>query len=310
MCGCAAIINLNKSNPFTNFTTILNKQLKSMKKLLLILILLTAASLPVFAQDDFETELDTTGIEVFLIDAYVKQEPPYIFILSFYTSEVCLSNVIIDNKYEYLVSNGLSEAHSAKIDITSLNFLDKNVSFVIETIDSSGIKRKSESFEFDLPYEPIIKEGSSIWTLCLFAGSVFLLPMPGYVITEGDSYYSLTKEIPIVSFRSKRGNYPAGYFSVEYTYIFEAENRNFARLGYKKIFPIDFIEYIAPGITTYTNFSGQNGFAPEVSVGWFTLLDTFTLYTRYRYNYKPGDSNSNFHEINLGLYTRFFSLYL
>ena len=44
--------------------------------------------------------------------------------------------------------------------------------------------------------------------------------------------------------------------------------------------------------------------------GWFTLLDTFTLYTRYRYNFKPGDTNSNFHEINLGLYTRFFSLYL
>ena len=104
-------------------------------------------------------------MEVFLIDAYVKQEPPYIFILSFYTSEVCLSNVIIDNKYEYLVSNGLSEAHSAKIDITALKFLDKNVSFVIETIDSSGNKSKSESFEFDLPYEPMISEGSSIWTL-------------------------------------------------------------------------------------------------------------------------------------------------
>ena len=263
-----------------------------------------------FAQDEYTTNTDSVAMEVFLIDAYVKQEPPYIFILSFYTSEVCLTNVIIDNKYEYLVSNGLSEAHSAKIDITDLKFLDRNVSFVIETIDSLGNKSTSESFEFDLPYEPIISEGSSIWTLCLFAGSVFILPMPGYVIADGNSYYSLTKEIPIVSFRSKRGNYPAGYFSFEYTYIFDAEDRNFARLGYKRIFPIDFIEYISPGVSAYTNFSGQNGFAPEVSLGWFTLLDTFTLYTRYRYNFKPGDSNSNFHEINLGLYTRFFSLYL
>lgn len=281
-----------------------------MKKSILLSLLYLAFSASIFSQDDFETEIDSIGMEVFLIDAYVKQEPPYIFILSFYTSEVCLSNVIIDDKYEYLVSNGLSEAHSAKIDITALNFLERNVNFVIETIDSLGNKYKSEEFEFDLPYEPIIKDGSSIWTLCLFAGSVFILPMPGYVNADGNNYYSLTKEIPIVSFRSKRGNYPSGYFSFEYTYIFEAEDKNYLRLGYKRIFPVDFIEYISPGVTAYTNFNGQNGISPELSVGWFTLLDTFTLYTRYRYNYKPGDSNSNFHEINLGLYTRFFSLYL
>lgn len=281
-----------------------------MRKIFLLSIILLVFLNPIYSQENIETGVDSSGIEVFLIDAYVKQEPPYIFILSFYTSEVCLSNVIIDNKYEFLVSNGLSEAHSAKIDISGIKFLEKNVSFVIETIDSLGNKSKSEEFEFDLPYEPIIKDGSSIWTLCLFAGSVFLLPMPGYVNANGNHYYSLTKEIPVVSFRSKRGNYPSGYFSFEYTYIFDAENRNFARFGYKRIFPVDFIEYISPGITAYTNFNGQNGFAPEISVGWFTLFDTFTLYTRYRYNFKPGDSNSDFHEINLGLYTRFFSLYL
>ena len=161
-----------------------------MKKFILFSILLVSLSSSIIAQEEFETKVDTGRIEVFLIDAYVKQEPPYIFILSFYTSEVCLSNVIIDNKYEYLVSNGLSEAHSAKIDITSLNFLERNVNFVIETIDSLGNKYKSEEFEFDLPYEPIIKDGSSIWTLCLFAGSVFLLPMPGYVNANGNIYYS------------------------------------------------------------------------------------------------------------------------
>jgi len=281
-----------------------------MKNLLLLFIVLISFSQSAIAQEKIEAETDSTAMEIFLIDAYVKQEPPYIFILSFYTSSVCLSNVIIDNKYEYVISNGLSEGHSAKIDITALKFLDKNVNFVIETIDSMGNKNISEEFEFDLPYEPIISEGSSIWTLCLFAGSVFLLPTPGYVIASGNHYYSLTKEIPIVSFRAKRGNYPSSYVSFEYTYIFKAPNQNFARLGYKRIFPVDLIEYISPGITAYTNFAGQNGFAPEVSVGWFTLFNTFTLYTRYRYNFKPGDSNSNFHEINLGLYTRFFSLYL
>lgn len=281
-----------------------------MKKLFLLSIHLISISHLIFSQEEFETKSDSVGMEVFLIDAYVKQEPPYIFILSFYTSEVCLSNVIIDNKYKYVISNGLSESHSAKVDITALKFLERNVSFVIETIDSLGYKNTSEQFEFDLPFEPIISEGSSIWTLGLFVGSVFLLPMPGYVNANGNHYYSLTKEIPIFSFRAKKGNYPTSYFSFEYTYIFEAENSNFARLGYKRIFPIDIIEYISPGVTAYTNFNGQNGFAPELSVGWFTLLDTFTLYTRYRYNIKPGDSNSNFHEINLGLYTHFFSLYL
>jgi hypothetical protein len=281
-----------------------------MRKIFLLSTILTVFLHPIYSQEDREMEVDSSGIEVYLIDAYVKQEPPYIFILSFYTSEVCLSNVIIDEKYEYLVSNGLSEAHSAKIDISALNFLNKNVGFVIETIDSLGNKSLSEEFEFDLPYEPIIKDGSSIWTLCLFAGSVFVLPMPGYVNVNGNGYYSLTKEIPIVSFRSKRGNYPSGYFALEYTYIFDAENRNFLRFGYKRIFAIDVLEYVSPGITAFTNFNGQNGFSPELSVGWFTLFDTFTLYTRYRYNFKPGDSNSDFHEINLGLYTRFFSLYL
>ena len=281
-----------------------------MKNLLLICTFLIPLSRIAFAQEEFETETDSAVIEIFLIDAYVKQEPPYIFILSFYTSEICLSNVIIDNKYEYLVSNGPSEAHSAKIDITSLKFLERNVNFVIETIDSLGNKSRSEEFEFDLPYEPIISEGSSIWTLCLFAGSVFLLPTPGYVIADGNHYYSITKELPIVSFRAKRGNYPSSYFSLEYTYIFDMVDHNFLRLGYKRIYQLDYIEYFSRGITAYTNFTGQNGISAELSVGWFTIYDTFTLYIRYRYNFKPGDSNSNFHEINLGLYTRFFSLYL
>ena len=280
-----------------------------MKNLLLFMFLISFSQ-SVFTQDEFATKTDSIAMEIYLIDAYVKQEPPYIFILSFYSSEVCLSKVIIDNKYEYIVSNGLSEAHSAKIDITSLKFLDRNVNFVIESIDSLGNKSISEEFEFDLPFEPVISSGSSLWTLCLFAGSVFLLPMPGYINADGNHYYSLTKEIPIISFRSKKGNYPSSYFSFEYTYIFESENQNFARLGYKKIFPIDYFEYIAPGITAYTNFNAQNGFGPEISIGWFSLFDTFTLYTRYRYNFKPGDSNSNFHEINLGLYTRLLSIYL
>ncbi len=280
-----------------------------MKKIILFYLLFFVASFQVFSQEDLESVNDSSEIEVYLIDAYVKPEPPLTFILSFFTSEVCLSNVIIDDKYEFVVSNEFNDAHSAKIDISNIKFSDKNVNFVIETIDSLGKKYLSEEFEFDLPYDPVIEEGSSIWTVCLFAGSVFLLPMPGYAASNGNHYYSLTKEIPFVSFRAKRGNYPSSYISLEYTYVFEARYNNYLRLGYKKIFPVDNIEYISPGLTAYTNFMGQNGIAPEVSIGWFTLFDTFTVYTRYRYNIKIKDSNSNFHELNLGLYTRFFSLY-
>ena len=215
-----------------------------MKNLVLLLLALIYINQNIFAQDEYTIDTNSVAMEVFLIDAYVKQEPPYIFILSFYTSDVCLSNVVIDGKYEYVVSNGLSEAHSAKIDITSLKFLERNINFVIETTDSNGNKYSSEQFEFDLPYEPVISGGSSIWTLCLFAGSVFVLPMPGYVTSNGNHNYSLTKEIPIISFRAKKGNYPSSYLSLEYTHIFEAENQNYFRLGYKKIYTIDYLSLI------------------------------------------------------------------
>lgn len=279
-----------------------------MKKIPLFFLLLCVFIQPLKAQDS--TNIDSSEMEIYLVDAYVKPEPPYTFILTFYTNKVCKSNVIIDGKYEFVVSNGLSEAHSAKINLTGLTFLNRNVDFVIETIDSLGNKFTSEEYEFDLPYEPIIKDGSSLWTLCLFAGSVFLIPSPGYVRSDGENYFSFTKEIPVISFRSKSRNYPASYIALEYTHIFNAPHKNFARVGFKRIFEVGGIEYISPGLTAYSNFKGQNGFGAEVSLGLFSMFDTFTLYTRYRYNFKPGDTNSNFHEIYLGLYTRFFSIYL
>lgn len=279
-----------------------------MKKIPLIFILSFLMSFVIVAQDS--THTDSSEMEIYLVDAYVKPEPPYTFILTFYTSEVCESNVILDGRYEFVVSNGLSEAHSAKIDLTGLTFLNRNVDFVIETIDSLGNKFTSEEYEFDLPYEPVIKDGSSLWTLCLFAGSVFLIPSPAYVHADGENYFSLTKEIPVISFRSKSRNYPASYISLEYTHIFNAVHKNFARIGFKRIFVVGGIEYISPGLTAYTNFKGQNGFGAEVSLGLFSLFDTFTVYGRYRYNFKPGDSSAYFNEISLGLYTRFFSIYL
>jgi hypothetical protein len=71
-----------------------------------------------------------------------------------------------------------------------------------------------------------------------------------------------------------------------------------------------YLKYLSPGVSLYTNFLGNNGVAIEFSAGLFTIVDTFTLYARYRYNLKPGDSSGNFHEMSFGLYSGFFSFYL
>lgn len=273
--------------------------------LLVITILFSIQNLS--AQNE---ETQQEGIEIFLIDAYCKPDTPHPFILSFYTDVPTKSKVILDKKYEFVVSNEFTELHNIQIDITKLFFLDKQVQFVIQAEDSLGNKVTSETFDFDLPYEPVITGGSSLFTLCLFGGFVFLLPSPNYVIQNGQSYFSLTKEIPFLSFRSKSFRYPASYFAIELTYIFNAEDKKFFRTSYKRIFEIPVFEYLAPGIGGYTNFAGNNGIAPEFTVGLFRLFDTFTIYSRYRYNFQPSGNKSHFHEINLGLYSGFFSVYL
>lgn len=277
-----------------------------MNKIFVVFIFLIAAQ-NIFSQNE---ESQQGGIEIFLIDAYCKPDTLHPFILSFYTDIPAKSKVILDKKYEFVVSENFSELHNTQIDIRKLFFIDKQVQFVILVEDSLGNKFTSETFDFDLPYEPVITGGSSLLTLCLFGGFVFLLPTPNYVIQNDQSYFSLTKEIPFLSFRSKSFRYPASYFAIELTYIFNAEDKMFFRTSYKRIFELPVIEFIAPGIGGYTNFAGNNGIAPEFTIGLFRLFDTFTLFTRYRYNFQPAGNKSHFHEINLGLYSGFFSIYL
>ena len=250
------------------------------------------------------------SIEVYLIDAYVKPEPPNDFILSFFTSDLCKSKILIDERYEYSVSDELIDMHKAKIEMLSLKFNDNFVTFVIITEDSLGNQFTSELFDFDLPYEPEIAGGADLLQLCLFGGAVFLLPYPNLVIQNGNTHFSLTKEISIVSFRTKSLHYPSGYISIEYSHIFDASVKNYLRAGYKHIYELPHIQYASPGATLYSNFSGNTGIAIELSFGLLTIVDSFTLYARYRYNIKPGDSSVNFSEISLGLYSGFFSIYI
>lgn len=276
-----------------------------MKKIIIIVMFTTAIFSNALAQQGSEP------IEIFLIDAYATPELPHTFVLSFFTSEPAVTKVILEKKYEYEVSVELAELHNVRIDLTDLMFENKTVKFTIVSTDSAGNISINDENDFELPFEPKIESGSSLLTFCLFGGMIFGLPAPGYVHNNEGDFFSLTKEIPVLSFRSRSFHYPAGYISVEYTYVFDASAKHFFRAGYKRIFEVDVIKYIAPGLTGYTNFSGQNGVAPELTLGLFTIFNnSFTVYSRYRYNIKPKDSSVNFHEINLGLYSSFFSLYL
>lgn len=269
---------------------------------ILFFFVLVGLTAPLFSQGD--------SIEVYLIDAYCSREMPYKFKLSFYTSEICKSKVILENKYEYEVSNDFVDMHKTEININDISFNDQIVNFVIVTEKETGEINKSEKFDFDLPFEPKIQSGSDLFTLCLFGSVIFLLPYPSYAFDSQSSYFSLTKEIPFISFRSRKLNYPSGYLSVEYSYIFNMENPSYLRLGYKRIFELSHIEYLSPGISLYTDFNINQGISPELSAGLFTIEDSFTFYVRYRYNFTLHTNGTNFQEFNIGLYSGFFSLYL
>ena len=271
-------------------------------KIILFLVFTLFSIANLFSQSD--------SIEVYLIDAYSTTVIPYTFKLSFYTSDTCKTKVILENKYEFEVSSDFTDFHKTEIDLTDLDFDGKVVDFVIISETGSGEVYRSEKFDFDLPFEPQIKSGSDLFTLCLFGSAIFLLPYPSYVSDGHSSYFSLTKEIPVISFRSRSLNYPSGYLSLEYSYIFDAQERNFLRAGYKRIVELPHIEYVSPGITLYTNFKTNQGISPEISVGLFTIKDTFTFYGRYRYNITLHSAGKNFSEIYIGLYSGFFSLYL
>ena len=276
--------------------------LASMKLLIILVVSLSVAS--VIAQPEADS------IEVYLIDGYVKPEPPLKLILSFFTSDIAKSVVVIDGRYSSPVSDDFVDMHKTEIDLEDLKFNGKIVPFVIITENENGKTFTSETFDFVLPFESEIKGGSDLVQLCIFGGAIFLLPYPNYAIQNGQGSFSLTKEIPLISFRSSNLNYPAGFLSLEYSYIFDAEAKNYLRAGYKKIYELPHLKYLSPGVSLYTNFLGNNGVGLELSAGLFTIVDTFTFYARYRYNIKPGDSSDNFHEMSLGLYSALFSFYL
>ncbi len=276
--------------------------MKNFSVLLLFIFFIPAVNL--FAQEEPDS------IEVYLIDDFVPPENPNLLKLSFYTSDIATSKVIINDENEVDVSKELTDNHKADIDISSFNFNKKTVPFIIIVTDSAGNTYTSEKYEFELPYDVKVKEESNFLLFCLFGGAVFGLPAPTYVKWGNNNYFELTKEIPILSFRSSGIGYPIGYFSIEYSYMINAPVNSYFRIGYKHLIDVPGIEFVSPGVNGFTNFKGFNGISPELTIGWIKVFNTFTIYTRYRFNVKPGANNSEFHEFSLGFYSGFFSIYL
>lgn len=267
------------------------------KKVILILSLIFSTN---FAQDN---------VDVFIIDSYVTPELPHKIRISFFTSDSVKSKIKFDENDEIEISKVYSEEHKFEMPYETLKHDSTSIPFQIIAEDKNGSISKSDKFDLALPgeYNIEITNNSNLLDLCL-GGILYFIPSPTVTLDRNDRNFSLTKEFPLISFYNSGYNYPSGYISLEYGYVFNSKNNNYLRAGYKQIIQTDIIKYIAPGINVTTNFSGFNAISPEISFGLFKFYETFTLYTRYRFNFKPDSNFENFHEISIGLFTSSISL--
>jgi hypothetical protein len=260
-------------------------------------------------------QIDSTSygnVEIFVIDSYITPEAPYKFSLSFFTSDSVISKLIILDDQEYDVSLKLTDNHKIEIDISD-NLTDRNtLKYFIYVYDRERNESKSQLYEVEIPRNIVVKNqsDSGLLQICCLGGVIFGIPSPAIVFSNGDQYFSLTKELPLFSFYSGNFTYPFGYVSAEYAHIFNSSNNDFIRIGYKQIVQLKFIEYLSLGVNYFTNLKGYNGFSPEVSLGLFQIQNTITLFAKYRYNFQPGNKGNDFHELSIGIYSSFFSLNL
>ncbi|MBN1301719.1 MAG: hypothetical protein JW995_10940 [Melioribacteraceae bacterium] len=250
--------------------------------------------------------------EIYLLDAYVTPEVPYVLKISFFTSEPVKSKIMVNNEYEIRVESEYKDNHNLETQIRNYKFDSTVVPFYIEVVNREGIISKSEIYDFELPEnnELLKGEGSGLFTMCCLGGIIFGLPSAALLKTDNDDFFSLTKEIPLISFYSGGYNYPAGVLSLEYSYIFNYTDKHHYRLGYKHFIELDCIEFISPGLNAYANFKGQAGISPEISIGWLKVYNVFTIYTRYRYTTNLNDSKHKFNEFSVGLFSSFFTFSL
>lgn len=268
-------------------------------------------SLTLFAKV-VQAQNDAPGTDVMIVDSYITPEAPNKFVLSFFTSDSCTSKILVLGKKSYDVSKKFEENHKFEIELSKLKIDTTGFHYQIVVKNKNGIESKSDITDVAIPKGVIIRpdEQPSIFTMCCLGGVIFGLPSPTYVFTGNEHHWALSKEIPLFSFYSGGYNYPMGYLGIEYTYVFEAQKKNFLRAGYKHIFQVPGIKYISPGVDGFTDFKGYKGMSLELSVGLFQIQNVFTFYTRYRYNFQFKSDGMSFNEFSIGLYSNFFSLNL
>lgn len=254
---------------------------------------------------------ETTGVT--LIDSYITPEAPPRLVLFFYSSDSVFSKVKLDGSNEINISEKKTDEHKIEYNISSLTFTNNLIKGIILISKDNKDFYTADSFEIELNYEmKETKEKSySLFTMCCLGGTVFGMPYPAFVIRDGKNYFSLNKEIAVVTFNSNSyRKFPLGYINVDYTFIDKSEIKHIFRTGYKHIIQTPVLEYLSPGLNFFTDFKGRNGISADLSVGLFDISSVFTLYTRYRYNCILNNSKETFHEISIGLYSGFFSINL
>ena len=264
-----------------------------------VLLILFAVFTTCYAQDEI------SEIDIFVIDSYVTPEEPHKVMLTFFTSENVKAKIKFDGNDELVVSKEYIEEHKFEILLSKLNYDSTSIPFRVEVENKNGNKVTSEVFDLYLPeeYNFEIKNNSNFLDLCL-GGILYLIPSPTLTNIDYRPNYSLTKEFPVISFYGSGYNFPSSYFSIEYSYLFNSGSySNFFRAGYKYIFQTKIIKYVSPGINVTSNFDNFTGLSPEISFGLFKFYETFTLYTRFRYNYNLNDSLVDFTELSIGLFT-------
>jgi hypothetical protein len=274
-------------------------------KLFLLLIILSIKISAQNASTDTRTEVN-------VIDSYISPESPVKFVLSFFTTDSCKSKLKLLGNRTIDVSKTFEVNHRVELELHKLRIDSSKIKYQIIVFNREGIETKSEIYEVELPKKLVIpdEQNPGLFKMCCLGGIIFGMPSPTYVSMNKQSYAAISKEIPLISIYSIGYNYPAGYFGIEYTYVFNAQKKNFARFGYKQIIQIPGIQYISPGANLFTDFLGYNGVGLEISAGLFQVQNVFTIYARYRYNFQFEKDGIGFHEISIGIYSNFFSLNL
>jgi len=274
-------------------------------KLLILLIILSAK---------ISAQIDTTDSinEINVIDSYISPESPVKFVLSFFTSDSCKTKLNLIDNSTIVVSNSFGVNHKVELELNKLKIDSSKIKYQIIASNKYGKETISDIYEVELPKKLVISDDQNpgLFRVCCLGGIIFGIPSPTYVSMNNRSYAAISKEVPLFSLYSSGYNYPAGYFGVEYSYIFNSQLKNFFRFGYKQIIQIPWIKYISPGVNLFSDFLGYNGLGAEISIGLFQVQNVFTIYTRYRYNFQLKKEGLDFHEISIGLYSNFFSFNL